>query len=197
MAAVPQGTWTTFVRLAGCNLNCSYCDSKKSIDSKNGTFWNEKALAKKIIEMGNDHVLFTGGEPLCQSGSVRMLLHFFEEFGYRPNTTIETNGTILDSVFTFINCVVFDYKINDSHHMMPIKDFIRHGDVLKIVIDKKQDIQKAIDFFKEVRKRLYFGFLAVSPTENIDPALLLDVISKHKELGIVYNAQIHKYIGVQ
>lgn len=86
-----QGEPTIFVRLAGCNRRCAFCDTKKA--------WRggrELALDGILAEVGRLHearpsawVCLTGGEPLAQN--VRPLVVRLQEAGFKVQ--VETNGT--------------------------------------------------------------------------------------------------------
>jgi len=74
-----------FVRLSGCSLNCSFCDSKYHKE--------ERDLSAEDINLLNTHKrwVITGGEPLLQQDAINHLMKLFA-----PNTVeIETNGTII------------------------------------------------------------------------------------------------------
>jgi len=83
------GTLSTFVRFSGCNLACSFCDTKFS--------WNEegKYSTRDVIDFINksklEHVIFTGGEPGLHQNEI---VEIISNIQYRPFVTIETNGTI-------------------------------------------------------------------------------------------------------
>ncbi|MCX7973520.1 MAG: 7-carboxy-7-deazaguanine synthase QueE [Candidatus Aminicenantes bacterium] len=91
-----QGEPTIFVRLAGCNFRCSFCDTKKA--------WRggqEKKIEEIIAEILNEHkklptlwVCLTGGEPLLQP--LRPLARAIKEAGFYLQ--IETNGSLKPSV---------------------------------------------------------------------------------------------------
>lgn len=84
-----------FVRFAGCNLHCSWCDSKYAW--KEGDLMSPKDVCSEAIQMGRRHrcrwVVFTGGEPLVQPHQelVEMIAILDGEgFGVQ----IETNGLL-------------------------------------------------------------------------------------------------------
>ena len=68
------GQLSAFVRLQGCNLNCSYCDTKWAND-ENASFTSmtAKEIAEWVVTSGVENVTLTGGEPLLHK-NVRMLL---------------------------------------------------------------------------------------------------------------------------
>lgn len=88
-----EGTWTgtpaVFVRLAGCNLNCRFCDTDYSLRS----FASPAQLVARVRELGGDcpMVVLTGGEPLAQAESSDLIAALIAD-GRRVH--IESNGTI-------------------------------------------------------------------------------------------------------
>src|SRR5437879_5909070 len=59
-----QGQLCTFVRMTGCHLRCSYCDSEHSF--YNGSRMTFSAVIDRVLELGAQRVELTGGEPLLQ-----------------------------------------------------------------------------------------------------------------------------------
>ena len=84
-----MGTPVTFIRLAGCNLHCSWCDTKESWGDV-GTEMSIYDICNQVEEFDNHIVVITGGEPTTQS-RLSNLISTLNSSGYY--VAIETNGT--------------------------------------------------------------------------------------------------------
>jgi 7-carboxy-7-deazaguanine synthase len=88
-----EGTWTgtpaVFVRLAGCNLNCRFCDTDYSLRS----LASVSEIVARVRELGGEcpMVVLTGGEPFAQRASSD-LIEALRADGRRVH--VESNGTI-------------------------------------------------------------------------------------------------------
>lgn len=96
-----QGRVATFIRLAGCNLKCSFCDTpyaQKAGDEMPISDVRDKMVVAREC-YGSDHLfVITGGEPMVQAPDLFMLLgNYFARSAKRANVAIETNGTIAPS----------------------------------------------------------------------------------------------------
>jgi len=87
-----QGEATLFVRLAGCNLKCDFCDTKYAWKGGEGLDTEQicSRIEKESRQMPADWVCLTGGEPLIQD--VRELTERLKEIGMKIQ--IETNATL-------------------------------------------------------------------------------------------------------
>ena len=83
------GTPVTFIRLAGCNLHCPWCDTKESWGDV-GTEMSIYDVCNQVKEFDNRIVVLTGGEPTIQP-LLSSLIRTLSENGYY--VAIETNGT--------------------------------------------------------------------------------------------------------
>jgi len=87
------GKPAVFLRLAGCNLKCEWCDTKYAITSTRTsaiTSYSAEQILKKIKSYPCKHLVITGGEPLLQQDGLIELLKKLK--GYYVE--IETNGSI-------------------------------------------------------------------------------------------------------
>jgi 7-carboxy-7-deazaguanine synthase len=92
------GRRCAFVRLGGCNLDCSWCDTPYTWDWRR--FRPDEELRRidagtvtsAVEEMGVDMLVITGGEPLLQARALMPLLEAAGERGWRVE--VETNGTV-------------------------------------------------------------------------------------------------------
>jgi 7-carboxy-7-deazaguanine synthase len=93
------GVPSVFLRLAVCNLKCSWCDTKYSWDwehydyDKEVTEMDADEAAKKILGYDSRHLVVTGGEPMLQQEELFPVLRNLGEKGFFIE--VETNGTML------------------------------------------------------------------------------------------------------
>lgn len=126
-----EGRWTgtpmTFVRFAGCNLRCSWCDQPDSVPLVGWQLkYDKRTLASVVAEIeswGCRHVCFTGGEPLTHAAECKALYNELKcrtVNGGAYFVHVETNGTLsTDIPFDWI-CVSpkgpLDLSIYDKAH---------------------------------------------------------------------------------
>ena len=145
-----MGQAAAFVRLHGCNLRCSYCDSMYAVEGSDFWFMNVgevlAAVEEYRAESGVKCVTLTGGEPLIHSG-VEDLLTALSEAGFEVN--VETNGTVpckwrLPGLF-----YTMDWKCKSSGMSAQMKmeniETLGENDVLKFVVGSVEDLQEAED----------------------------------------------------
>jgi len=89
------GVPAIFIRTAGCNLACSFCDTKHSWDGTETGFAMSAIDIVNLIRKNNYHaplVVITGGEPCLQKDIVDVIAALQMELGV--TVAIETNGTL-------------------------------------------------------------------------------------------------------
>lgn len=209
-----------FVRFAGCNLKCDYCDTKYSqVISHKVKFLTQEQLINKILKVYNQNkskfksfkpqISFTGGEPLLQAVFLKDLLPKLKKEGFV--CYLETNGTLpneLKKIISYCDIVVMDFKFvcdTKKSFWAQHKQFlnIAKGKVfVKAVITnqtKLSDIKKSIQTIKAVNKNIKF-YLQPSIDTKIPKLedLYLFKSMAEKELQNVYlMPQMHKIFKVR
>ncbi len=181
-----------FVRLSGCNLRCTYCDTQYAYEE--GKIMSVDSVMDEIRSYDVRLVEITGGEPLLQDG-VYSLMHNLIEKGY--TVLLETNGSLtLDRVNGEVVKIV-DVKCPSSgmSHKMDFSSmrYVNKKDQVKFVISDKRDY----DWAKEMIKRhslLEITQVLMSPVHQIlEPRILVQWILDDR-LQVRLQIQLHKYI---
>lgn len=182
-----------FIRLSGCNLRCSYCDTSYSYDE--GTEISEEEIYKKIKNFGIGLIEITGGEPLLQSNAVLPFIDTLIKDGLK--VLIETNGSLDIKSVNPQAVIIMDIKTPGSgmHERMLLEnlDFIKKDDEIKFVLTNRKDYEWARKFI-ETYKLLNRCKVLFSPTYKLLPPNLLAHWIIEDKLPVRLNIQLHKYI---
>ncbi|MCC6277850.1 MAG: radical SAM protein [Oligoflexia bacterium] len=186
------GTPTVFVRTTGCNIRCTYCDTKYSYYE--GTRLTFEKILEKIKSYDCKTICVTGGEPMAQP-SVIEFTKLLCDTGYV--VSVETNGHFdtekLDSrVLRIIDVKTPGSGEEKSFNKENLKS-IRATDQFKFVICNSDDYDWSSQFVKhhQLSKKCTVLF---SPSFNdITPQWLSERILSDR-LDVRLQLQIHKYI---
>lgn len=187
----------TFIRLFGCNLRCSYCDSRYACEGTGYTEWSIEGILKQVESYGHKRVTLTGGEPLIHK-DVNVLINSLIKSGYEVN--IETDGAVNISNLKISDNIIItlDYKcpssLMEDKMVLSNFDYLRPKDVLKFVVGNKDDLLKAeyiINKYDLQRKcNIYF-----SPVfDKIESVQIVEFILKHHLEDVRIQLQLHKFI---
>ena len=189
------GTPCTFIRLFGCNLHCTYCDSRYACEDEGYEVLTIDEIIEKVDQIGCDTVTVTGGEPLVHEGIVP-LLNRLAIHGYDIN--VETNGSVAipEGIIQSIIFYTVDYKSLSSgmNDHMNVKMFSRLScdDVIKCVVGSKEDLD---DFLSFVDTQPIKAQIFISPIfGKIEPHELVEYVQKHKLWDWRVQVQLHKVI---
>lgn len=196
---IRAGELCTFVRLAGCNLRCSYCDTPYALSATAGEDYCIDELVKKVAGFNCSNVTLTGGEPLC-CPDIEPLTEVLLWRGYRVN--IETNGSL--DVQAFLKkkgCfLTVDYKMPSSGCMpaMLNSNFLglRETDVIKCVV-AREDLPYISSVIKKNKGRAYIYlspvFGKIKPVEIVEhmKSLMASGVNMEK---VRLQVQLHKIV---
>jgi 7-carboxy-7-deazaguanine synthase len=179
----------TFIRLAGCNLNCTYCDTDHEVRKKLTT----KEIVERVEQYGCLLVEITGGEPLIQKETPSLISTLL---GMNYMVLLETNGTILIRDVNRDCRIILDIKCPSSgEHTNFQKQNIKHllpHDEVKFVIGDRGDYNWA----KRVVKHIDGNQIHFSPVwGELPPAELGDWIMRDR-LNVRLHLQQHKIIKI-
>ncbi|HLI97074.1 MAG TPA: 7-carboxy-7-deazaguanine synthase QueE [Candidatus Baltobacteraceae bacterium] len=172
------GTPAVFVRLAGCNLSCDFCDTDYSLKF----FASAGDVVACVREIGGDcpMVVLTGGEPLVQRETLELIAALRSD-GRRVH--IESNGTIYTELPRDVwLCVSPKERVDER--------MIGRADELKLIVDGRVPEE----WLAHANERQAL-FLQPEGNKPKNVALALDYIKAHpKRLRL--SLQTHKFIGV-
>ena len=196
-----SGQLAVFIRFAGCNLQCSYCDTawaqEKDVPYE---LMTTEEIYEYILASEIRNVTLTGGEPLLQKGILERLQLLAQDDNLAVE--IETNGSI--SVEEVVDIkknppkLTMDYKLpasNMEDKMLTANfQYLRQFDTVKFVVGSGEDLERAkqiIDRY-ELKDRVY---LYVSPVfGKIQLKELVEFMKKNKLNGVTLQVQLHKVI---
>jgi organic radical activating enzyme len=168
------GMPAVFVRLAGCNLNCPFCDT----EYESYTEMSIAEIKSEVVKYNCRNIIWTGGEPTLQLGN--NTLKYFREF----YNCIESNGTKLaPSKIDYITIspkVLYPKHYISGYHIDELRYPIANGDELP-------DINRLPQ-----ANRYYLSPIDVSK-ENVDYCLKLIKENPQWRLSV----QIHKLLNIR
>ncbi|MBO4946757.1 MAG: putative 7-carboxy-7-deazaguanine synthase QueE [Lachnospiraceae bacterium] len=194
------GELALFIRFAGCNLNCNYCDTRwanqPDVVYQEMTETEIKAL---VADSGVRNVTLTGGEPLLQPGMYQLL----EIVGSLPyiRIEIETNGSVdIGPYMTLIRRPAFtlDYKLPGSGMEAGMNTenyrYLTKEDTVKFVISDKADLTRARKIIEQYQLEGRCGIYYSPVFGRIRPAEIVDDMIEHRLNGVHMQLQMHKFI---
>lgn len=195
------GLPAVFIRLHGCNLRCSYCDSMYAVEGSDHRQMSVAQVLDAVKEYGDiTHVTLTGGEPLIHQ-DVEDLLRQLSDNGYRVN--IETNGTVPCKWHFPGLFYTMDWKCKSSGMTAKMKmenlETLGSNDVLKFVVGTVEDLEETESVLKSLaEKKSNMPHLFVSPVfgnlsneEIVNWLLNSDTMVKNNAR---FQVQLHKII---
>ncbi|MDP4143804.1 MAG: radical SAM protein [Bacillota bacterium] len=214
---ISAGEVVTFIRCAGCNLRCSYCDTKYSYNEKSNEneYLLPEEILKRIEELGCKKIIITGGEPLEENKQKRYLPLYLASKGY--NIRIETNGST--SFYTQKELELFNARrekisyavdVKCPSSQMDKKDImhknsleLKQGDEIKFIVGSDEDINFAMDIIKKYKEIISDRNIVVNFSPVFDRYKSEEIVNfmirenqffLDNDILVRLSLQIHKFI---
>ena len=186
------GLPTVFIRLTGCPLRCQYCDTSYAFYG--GTVMLFEDIIQQVTKFHCKDVCVTGGEPLAQSGSKKLLKELVD-LDY--HVSLETGGSInLEGIDERVK-IIMDIKTPDSDESTKNRwgniGELKKSDELKFVICSREDYQWSKTIIEKYKINEICPVLFSPCSELLDPKDLAEWILAD-QLPIRFQIQIHKIL---
>jgi len=139
-----------FIRLSGCNLNCSYCDTLYGRSFEAGCERSVDSLVREALSSGLKLVEITGGEPLCTPEAPELCQALLDK-GFE--VLLETNGSLSLSAVPAAVRKIVDCKLPGSgmaeHNLYENYPLLQQHDEVKFVISDRRDFDFACNVIEK------------------------------------------------
>lgn len=194
------GELACFIRFAGCNLNCSYCDTRWANEmSAPYEILSEEEIYEYIKTTGVTNVTLTGGEPLIQENILRLIRLLARDKAL--NIEIETNGAVALEKFTGIGdnvAFTVDYKLPGSgmEDKMITDNYklLSPSDTVKFVVSDKNDLDVALNIIEQYNLTDRITVYLSSAFCKIKPEDIVQYMIDKRMNKVKLQLQMHKYI---
>ena len=179
-----QGKAAYFIRLAGCDVGCVWCDVKESWEADRHPLISIEQLVKQASAEPGRMAVITGGEPLLHDCS--KLTSALHEAGFSVN--IETSGSSpLSGSWDWI-C------LSPKKFKAPLPEIVSMANELKVVVYNKSDFQWAEKYAAMVSSECKLYLQPEWEKSTVVTPMIIDYILKNPKWE--FSLQIHKYIHV-
>lgn len=183
-----EGYWSGhaayFIRLAGCDVGCTWCDVKESWDETNHSSFSIEEIKTWLENCPASIVVITGGEPTLYH--LEALTSMIKSMGKR--THIETSGTNeLTGIWDWIT-------FSPKRFKKPIEEYLQCSNELKVIVAHKNDLRWALEFEPKLsaNTRLFIQPEWEVRTE-MEP-LCIQFVKENPRWNL--SLQTHKYLGI-
>ncbi|MCF6148814.1 MAG: radical SAM protein [Candidatus Kuenenia sp.] len=181
-----------FVRLTGCNMRCSYCDTQYAYDE--GNEMPIPSVIEKVDSFGLKSVCVTGGEPLANSNTPLLIRELLNK---DYTVLVETNGSYDISILPQAAIKIMDIKCpgSDMNHKMLWGNisYLKKNDEVKFVLSSRNDYEWARTMIDKYRLEDVANILMSAVYGTIQPSLIASWILEDR-LNVRLQLQLHKYI---
>jgi 7-carboxy-7-deazaguanine synthase len=189
------GVPCAFVRLAGCNLHCAWCDTPYALRACDGQTMPLEEILRRVRDLATRCVEVTGGEPLTQDACPKLLARLCDE---GLDTLLETNGSLDISKVDSRVVRIVDFKCPSSGQMdrnlWSNVEQLTARDEVKLVLANREDFEFAVAVTRKHDLPSRCGAVLLSPVHGrLAPAELARWILD-EALDVRLGLQLHKMI---
>jgi len=173
-----------FIRIGGCDIGCSWCDTKVSWNADLHTLANTDDIIEKAFLSEAKSIVVTGGEPLSYD------LNYLSKKAKEKNleTFIETSGAYkLSGKWDWI-C------LSPKKQKPPITSMYKNADELKVIIFEDDDFLWAEECSKKVSEKCKLYLQPEWSTREINTPKIIEYIKKNPKWNL--SVQLHKYLYI-
>ena len=179
-----SGKAAHFIRLAGCDVGCVWCDVKESWSIEKHQYKKVDDIVLNARKSKTKFVVITGGEPLMYN--LTELTQKLKQYGFY--IAIETSGAYLLSGTIDWICV------SPKKFKAPLKEVLSLADELKVVVYNKSDFAWAEEHAAFVSKKCKLFLQAEYGRRKETVKLILDYLNNYPTWSL--SIQIHKILGL-
>lgn len=195
-----------FIRFAGCNLICEYCDENTGGDFQDLSIDAVLDKVTPFYKKKPHSIVLTGGEPLLQVASIRELIPHFKKWPL----FLETNGTLPDHLAEVMDAITYfsvDYKIGYEKEFIDFLSLLRDKEnvCVKIVLLRDfniLDVQRLGKIVASINKSIPIILQPVTPIRKIThPPTWQDILRGYQAVSNLVDTvrvipQAHKMMGI-
>lgn len=173
-----------FIRLAGCDVGCVWCDVKESWDAGNHQRILVSTLTQHVLNAGATFVVITGGEPAMYD--LTLLTESLKTIG--AEIALETSGAYpIKGNFDWI-C------LSPKKFKMPLEENYAKADELKMIIFNKHDLVWSDELSQKVSKSCKRYLQPEWDKKDEMLPIMLDYVKKNTAWTV--SLQTHKYLNI-
>ena len=183
---------TVFIRLTGCPLRCTYCDTEYAFSG--GEWMSLKNILSQVTRHATQRVCVTGGEPLAQKKCLS-LLNQLADAGFK--VSLETSGALdirqVDSRVVKVMDIKAPGSGESARNLLDNINHLTAQDQVKFVLSDRNDYDWARELLQEVQLEKKCEVLFSPVYSQLEPKQLAEWILEDK-LQVRFQLQLHKIL---
>lgn len=184
-----RGKPVVFLRTAGCNLRCTWCDTPYALELRQGTRMSTEEVVEKIKSFDARHIVLTGGEPMIQQNFLRPVFEQLPDYFVE----VETNGGFASEIDGYIDQYNCSPKLSGSgNQVYELKLLPNEKTWYKFVIDSDDDLNETLDFIQEYKLPSERIQLMAQGRTKVEQEEKMDWVENlSKEHGFFFTPRLH------